>query len=154
MEDIDSAKLRIADLLDQSVVTSEDSASVTSPSHEYRIGQKRRSWDLSKMDFERLKTEFKDKKYKNIEISDLRAFIEDKLAAKSLLHRLLEEHPKVLVQDWYKDSQSRLRVKSTVEEVLHKNLPKTYAKPLFQKKCNRVFELIYEYASKGLKWAA
>jgi len=237
MEDIDSAKLRIADLLDQSVVTSEDSAFVTSPAHEYRIGQKRRSWDLSKMDFERLKTEFKYKEYKNIEITDLRAFIEDKLermihknitrtdfaqkfqqiidaynaggtstenyfddlvtfaeglkeederhvreglsedelelfdvlkkakmtkeekqkvklAAKSLLHRLLEEHPKVLVQDWYKDSQSRLRVKSTVEEVLHKNLPKSYAKPLFRKKCNRVFELIYEYASKGLKWAA
>jgi len=237
MEDIDSAKLRIADLLDQSVVTSEDSGLLTIPSHEYQVAQKRRIWDLSKMDFERLKTEFKYKEYKNIEITDLRAFIEDKLekmihknitrtdfaqkfqqiidaynagstttenyfddlvtfaealkeederhvreglsedelelfdvlkmarmtkeekqkaklAAKFLLHRLLEEHPKVLVQDWYKDSQSQLRVKSAVEEVLDKTLPKTYGKPLFQQKCNRVFELIYEYASKRLKWAA
>ena len=77
-----------------------------------------------------------------------------KLAAKSLLHRLLEEHPKVLVQDWFKDSQSRLTVKSAVEEVLDKTLPKTYARGLFRQKCDRVFELIYEYASKGVKWAA
>ena len=33
-----------------------------------------------------------------------------RLAAKSLLHRLREEKPKVLVQDWFKDSQSKSRV--------------------------------------------
>nr|SPS06223.1 protein of unknown function [Candidatus Nitrotoga fabula] len=32
-----------------------------------------------------------------------------RFAAKSLLHRLLEEHPKVLVQDWYKARKSRSR---------------------------------------------
>ena len=237
MTDIDSAKLRISDLLDQSVVTTGESLSTKTPSHEYRITQKGKTWDLSKMDFENLKSEFKFKKHKNIEITDLRAFISDKLekmidqnttrvdfaqkfqeiinaynagsssvedyyddlmnfaenlkeeeerhiresltedelelfdilkkdkmkkeekqkvrlAARSLLHRLLEEHPKVLVQDWYKDSQSQARVKAAVEEVLDKELPKTYARDLFQKKCSRVFELIYEYASKGLKWAA
>jgi type I restriction enzyme R subunit len=47
-----------------------------------------------------------------------------------------------------------LRVKAAVEEVFDNALPKTYARDLFQQKCNRVFELIYEYASKGLKWAA
>ena len=36
-----------------------------------------------------------------------------KLAAKSLLHRLLEEHPRVLVQDWYKDTQTQAVVKSS-----------------------------------------
>ena len=30
-----------------------------------------------------------------------------RLAAKSLLHRLREESPKVLVQDWFKDAQSK-----------------------------------------------
>jgi type I restriction enzyme, R subunit len=34
---------------------------------------------LSKVNFEQLKTEFKDKSYKNIEIADLRSFMEDKL---------------------------------------------------------------------------
>ena len=32
-----------------------------------------------------------------------------RLAAKSLLRRLREESPKVLVQDWFKDAQSKKR---------------------------------------------
>ena len=40
-----------------------------------------------------------------------------KLAAKTLLKRLVEEQPKVLVQDWFKDSQSQQRVRMAVEEV-------------------------------------
>jgi type I restriction enzyme R subunit len=46
-----------------------------------------------------------------------------RLAAKSLLHRLREESPKVLVQDWFRDTQSKIRVRSTVEQVLHTYLP-------------------------------
>src|SRR5712671_2233893 len=42
-----------------------------------------------------------------------------RLAAKSLLHRLREESPRVLVQYWFKDSQSKSRVRSAVENVLH-----------------------------------
>lgn len=45
-----------------------------------------------------------------------------KLAAKSLLHRLLQESPKVLVQDWYKDSQSQRTVRTAVEQVLDEHL--------------------------------
>ena len=237
MKDIDSAKLRISDLLDQSIVTAKEELFLKRPKPEYRITRKGKTWDLGKMDFERLKSEFRYKKYKNIEITDLRSFIEErlekmiqqnttrvvfsqklqeiidaynagsssvesyfddlvnfaerlkeederhireglsedelelfdvlkkdtmtkeenqnvKLAAKLLLHRLLEEHPRVLVQDWYKDSQSQAKVKSAVEEVLDNTLPKTYVKGLFQQRCNQVYELIFEYAAKGLKWAA
>ncbi len=77
-----------------------------------------------------------------------------KLAAKSLLSRLMAKQPKVLVQDWYKDDQSQRRVKSTVEEVLDHNLPNTYDRLLFKEKCDRVFDLIYNHASQGQKWAA
>jgi len=77
-----------------------------------------------------------------------------KLAAKSLLHRLLEEHPNVLVQDWYKDSQTKAVVKSTVEKVLYEKLPKSYDRVLFKNKCDNVYELIFDHASKGRKWAA
>ena len=77
-----------------------------------------------------------------------------KLAAKSLLHRLLEEHPRVLVQDWYKDTQSKEVVRSAVEKVLDENLPKSYDRDLFKKKRDNVFELIFDYASKRQKWAA
>ena len=77
-----------------------------------------------------------------------------KLAAKSLLSRLMAKQPKVLVQDWYKDDQTQRRVKSTVEEVLDHNLPRTYDRLLFKEKCDRVFDLIYNHASQGQKWAA
>ena len=70
------------------------------------------------------------------------------------MHRLLEEHPNVLVQDWYKDSQTQAIVKSAVEEVLHENLPESYDRVLFKKKCDNVYELIFDYASKERKWAA
>jgi type I restriction enzyme R subunit len=70
------------------------------------------------------------------------------------LKRLIEEQPKVLVQDWFKDSQSQVRVKTAIEEVLDKDLPVTYEKDLFKEKSQRLYELVYEYASKGLKWAA
>ncbi len=77
-----------------------------------------------------------------------------KLAAKSLLHRLREETPKVLVQDWFKDSQSKERVKSTVERVLHEHLPESYNRVVFTEKCNNVFDLMLNYAGQGLKWVA
>ena len=76
-----------------------------------------------------------------------------RLAAKSLLHRLLEEHPRVLVQDWYKDGQSKRKVLSAVEEVLHTNLPESYDRVLFKEKCDNVFYLMLDYASHGRKWA-
>jgi len=77
-----------------------------------------------------------------------------KLAAKSLLRRLLEESPRVLVQDWYKDGQTKRQVKSAVEEVLNRHLPETYDRVLFKQKCDNVVELMVNYASQGLKWAA
>ena len=77
-----------------------------------------------------------------------------KLAAKSLLHRLLQEHPKVLIQDWFKDSQSQKAVRSAVEKVLDENLPETYDRVMFKEKCDNLFELILDYASSGRKWAA
>jgi type I restriction enzyme R subunit len=66
----------------------------------------------------------------------------------------LEEQPKVLVQDWFKDSQTKRRVLSAVEEVLHEHLPDTYDRVLFKEKCDSVFDLMLTYASQGVKWAA
>ncbi|MBW2561772.1 MAG: type I restriction endonuclease subunit R, partial [Deltaproteobacteria bacterium] len=235
--DIDEVKQKVADLLDQSIVTSNSSMFISEPRPEYQIIQKGKVLNLSKIDFDKLKEEFKDKEYKHIEIASLREFIEKKLeqmlkenctrtnfaerlqeiinrynaggmttenyfdelvkyteglkeederhtregltndelelfdilkkdkmtqaedikvknAAKHLLKRLIEEQPKVLVQDWYKDSQSQLRVRTAVEEVMDQDLPDTYGKFLFKEKSAKIFELIYEYSSKGVKWAA
>ena len=217
--DVDKASIRAGALLDESlVVNNAEGFTVREHEAEYQIIQKGRTWDLSKINFDKLKEEFGETKYKNIEIADLRAFIEDKLekmmnanatridfaqrlqeivdnynaggtstenyyedlvrftqemkdederhvregltedelelfdmlkkdkmteaetqkaklAAKSLLHRLLQEHPKVLVQDWFKDSQSQKAVRSAVEKVLDENLPETYDRVMFKEKC-------------------
>ncbi len=234
--DIDAVALRVGELLDESLVV-DQSAGLKDDASQFRIAQSGKTWDLSKIDFEKLKEEFKCTPHKNIEIADLRAFIQKKLeqmmkenatrtdfatrlqgiidrynsgssaadnyfdelmrfakdlkseserhiregltgdelelfdlikkakmtqeetqkvrlAAKALLHRLLEEQPKVLIQDWFKDGQSRTRVRSAVEAVLDDKLPQTYDRALFTEKCNSVFDTMLNYASQGVKWAA
>jgi type I restriction enzyme, R subunit len=234
--DIDAVALRVGELLDESIVV-DDSTIDGWESRRFSIARSGKTWDLSKIDFDKLKEDFKTATHKNIEIADLRGFIQKKLeqmlkenatrtdlatrlqgiidrynsgsssaddyfkelmqfaaemkaeserhireglsedelelfdlikkdkmtrdetqkvrlAAKSLLHRLREETPKVLVQDWFKDGQSKLRVRSAVENVLHTHLPESYDRVVFMEKCNNVFEQMLNYASQGLKWAA
>jgi len=237
-KNIDAISLKIAELLDQSVVVNDAEAfKARQYSAEYQIIQKGKTWDLSKINFDKLREEFKQATYKNIEIADLRAFLQHKLdlmlqqnatrtdfaqrlqqiidaynaggsstensfeelmkftedlraeeerhireglsedelelfdllkkdkmtqdetqkvrlAAKSLLHRLLDEHPKVLVQDWYKDTQTQKQVRSAVEQVLDRDLPESYDRVLFRQKCDNVFFLMLDYASHGRRWAA
>jgi type I restriction enzyme R subunit len=236
--DIDVVTRRIDELLDESVVVDNAEAFHQQESQgSYQIVRKGRTWDLSKIDFDKLREEFKQTAYKNIEIADLRGFLERKvaqmlavnrtrsdfaqrlqeiidrynsggsatedyheelmrylealsaeeerhtqeglnedelelfdllkkdnmtqdetqkvkLAAKSLLLRLLEGQPKVLVQDWFKDGQTKRVVRTTVEQVLNSNLPDSYDRVIFKEKCDNVFELIMDYASDGRKWAA
>ena len=236
--DIDTISLRIGELLDESVVVENTQKfGVAQDRAEFQIVQKGKTWDLSKINFDKLREDFGTTSYKNIEIADLRAFIarklelmmaqnatrtdfaqrlqqiidtynaggaanesyfeellkftremkeederaaregltEDelelfdllkkekmtkaeeqkvKLAAKTLLHRLREEQPKVLVQDWFKDTQTQFRVRDAVEQVLHKQLPDSYNRVLFKKKCDAVFETMLNYAAQGQKWAA
>ena len=236
--DIDAISQKIAELLDESVVVDNaEKFAVKEHQAEYKIVQKGKVWDLSKLNFDKLREEFKDVKYKNIEIAEMRAFIEDKLqkmmeqnhtrvdfaqklqeiideynaggsstenyfedlmkfaeemkgederhvregltedelelydtlrkdkltkaeeqkvklAAKHLITRLLEEHPKVLVQDWWKDGQTQRIVKAAVEKVLDTDLPDTYDRILFKEKSDNVFNLIVDFAAQGKKWVA
>ena len=77
-----------------------------------------------------------------------------KLAARRLLRRLVEEQPKVLVQDWFRDQQTQKTVRSEIERVLDEGLPESYERALFKQKCDNVFELVLDYANRGRKWAA
>jgi type I restriction enzyme, R subunit len=188
-KDIDAVALRVSELLDESLVV-DDAGGPENAASKFRITQSGKIWDLSTIDFDKLKEDFQQAKHKNIEIADLRAFIQRKLdqmlkangartefatrlqgiidtynagsssadnyfdelvkftrnlkeeserhiregltedelelfdllkkdkmtreetqkvrlAARALLHRLREESPKVLVQDWFKDVQSK-----------------------------------------------
>ena len=58
-----------------------------------------------------------------------------------------------MVEDWYKDSQTQAIMRSAVEKVLDKTLPNSYDKKLFQSKRDNVYDLIYEYSVRHLKWA-
>jgi type I restriction enzyme R subunit len=236
--DVEAAVQRLGELLDESVVV--DNAEAFKAKQfdaEYRIVQRGRSWDLSQVDVVKLREEFKQAPYKNIQIADLRAFLEHKLAemlaqnttrtdfaqrlqkvidaynagatatenyydeltayaeglkaeaerhiregltedelelfdllkkdqmtqdetqrvklaAKRLLKRLVEEHPKVLVQDWFKDNQTQRQVRSEIERVLDEGLPESFERALFKQKCDNVFDLVVDYASRRRKWAA
>ncbi len=235
--DIDKVSIRIGELLDESIIVENTDKFITGDHKpEFRIIAKGKKWDLSKIDFEKLREDFKTAHYKNIEITDLRAFVQNKLeqmlqqnvtrtdfaqrlqqiidtynaggttnenyfeelvkytqdmqaeferaaregmtedelelfdllkkdtmtkeeekkvklAAKALLKRLKEGQPKVLVQDWFKDNQSQLRVRTTVERILDEKLPESYTRVLFKKKCDAVFDAMLNYASHGQKWA-
>ncbi|MGM0563573.1 MAG: type I restriction endonuclease subunit R [Pseudomonadota bacterium] len=238
-QDIDSATRKINELLDESLIVDDQKFDqVKQTPANWKIEQKGRDWDLSKVDFDKLKEDFKQAKYKNIEIADLRAFLEKKLqdmlnqnrtrrdfaerlqeiidnynagsssadesyaqlmeemaalkeeesrhvrkgltedeleiydllckakmtkaeekkvrlAARALLKRLTEERPKVLVQDWYKDMQTRLAVRDEVGAVLDEHLPEeSYDKELFIQKRDRVFELTLDLAINHQRWAA
>ncbi|NUM47059.1 MAG: type I restriction endonuclease subunit R, partial [Anaerolineales bacterium] len=234
--DLSTAALRITALLDESVVATDKPDGIQDEKAAYQIIQTGKQWDLSKLNVEKLKAEFVEKPYKHLEIADLRAFLEHKLAqllkenvtrtdfaerlqriidqynaggsateqyfedlmnygrdlseeaerhireglspaelelfdllkkekmtqaeeiavknaARALLKRLKEETPKVLVQDWYQDTQSQHRVKDAVEEVLHRELPQSYDRSIFKKVCDVVYQVIFESAFQGLGWA-
>jgi len=53
-----------------------------------------------------------------------------------------------------KDTQTQKVVRSAVEQVLDSNLPDSYDRILFKEKCDNVFEMMLDYASRGQKWAA
>lgn len=236
--DIDDISLKVSELLDESVVVNNaEEFKVREHQAHYRIVQKGKTLDLSKIDFEKLREEFKQAQYKNIEIADLRAFIETKLqqmleqnrtrvdfaerlqaiidkynsgssssenyydeltkfmqalktederhireglnedelelydllkkdkltkaedqrvklAAKDLIIRLVQGHPKVLVQDWWKDGQTQRAVKDAIEQVLDKDLPASYDRLTFKEKCDNVYALVVEFAVNRKKWAA
>ena len=72
---------RLGDLLDESVVV--DNAEAFKAKQfdaEYKIVQRGRSWDLSQVNVDQLREEFNQAPFKNIQIADLRAFLEHKLA--------------------------------------------------------------------------
>ncbi len=230
--DLDTAKRRISALLDESIVADDEGMHGKTAAAEPKYGIK--AWkqiDLSKLDVEKLREQYKEATYKNIEIADLRAFIDAKLqqllsqnvtrssfaqrlqeiidrynagglrnedsfdelvsfveqlqaeqsrhiregltetelelydllhkdsltkdeeqrvklAAKSLLKRLHEERPTVLVNDWHKDTQTRLQVQSAIEKVLHENLPMSYDRTTYKTKCDVLYNHFYAMAAQ------
>lgn len=238
---IERAEQRVSELLDQSVLTTDDGKMIYQDipaESRYKIKGYKRELNLANLNVDKLRLEFPEKKHKNIEIADLRAFISDKLekmlqenatrtpflerfqaiidkynsggsmtedyfgdlmdfvealkeedarhielgltqdelelfdlirrdkltkkqeqdvknAAKHLLKRLKEEKPKVLVQDWFRDSETKERVKNAIEEVLDMDLPqKPYGRKEFAETSSKIFDHVFIQASHGKGWVA
>lgn len=243
-QNIDVARARLAELLDESVqiVRDQPSLSLNDPPAVYQVNAPIQVsttlnlGNLAEVNFEKLRANFKQANYKNLEITNLRAFLDQKLnkmmeqnrsrihfaqkfqeiidtynaggsstenyfedlvnfaeglkdederhvreeltpeelelfdilrkekltaaeeqkvklAAKQLLERLIASHPKVLVLDWYKDSQTQRKVKSVIEDVLDENLPESYDRKTYNSKCDAVFNLVLDYSEQHKKWA-
>lgn len=71
-EKLEAAQQKINALLDESIVTSDDAK-------KYTINEKGKELDLSKINIEELKANFKQTAYKNMAIANLRQYIEEKL---------------------------------------------------------------------------
>ena len=55
-----------------------------------------------------------------------------------------------LVLDWRKKQQARAEVRLTVEQALDSGLPESYSSTLYQRKCEEVFQHIYDsYFGQG-----
>ena len=76
-----------------------------------------------------------------------------KLAAKSLLKRLKEERPTVLINNWHHDTQTRLQVKDAIEKVLDNYLPASYDQSMYKTKCDATFNHFYTLATQNGKRA-
>ncbi|SHL69538.1 type I restriction endonuclease subunit R [Fibrobacter sp. UWH4] len=79
------------------------------------------------------------------------------LTAKALFKKMQENRQKILVVDWYKDEQTRAKVKSTIEEVLDApkppHLPDCYDIDLFNVKSNLLLNHFIDMAVQGYGWA-
>lgn len=77
-----------------------------------------------------------------------------KLAAKNLFKKLTTEKAELLVVDWYKDDQPRLKVKSAIEYALNEDLPLCYDKDSFEAKTNLLLNHFIDMAIQGYGWIA
>jgi len=70
-----------------------------------------------------------------------------KKVARDLLETLKRE---TLVLDWRKRQQARAHVRTTIERVLDSDLPQSYTPDLYEKKCEVVYQHVYDsYAGQG-----
>ena len=79
---------------------------------------------------------------------------EVKLAAKTLIPKLKEASPKLLLRDWYRDPQNTERVRSKISDVLNDILPESYDRQIFREKCEATMRLVTDLAKTERKWAA
>ena len=77
-----------------------------------------------------------------------------KLGAKNLYKKLTTEREELLVVDWYKDENTKLKVKTAIEESLNKDLPESYDKVTFSSKITLLLNHFVDMAVQAYGWIA
>ena len=77
-----------------------------------------------------------------------------KLAAKNLYKKLTTERENLLVVDWYKAEQPKLKVKHAIEDSLNNDLPESYDKEIFNSKINLLLNHFIDMAVQAYGWIA
>lgn len=118
-QDLEESGASVSDLLDRSVVVNEDTVKTVKDFKEsYSLihGQK---WDLSTVDFDKLKEQFKETKHKNIAIADMRAFLE-----KKIIQMLKQNGGRINFAERYQQMVDRYNSGATATEQLFDELQK------------------------------
>ena len=77
-----------------------------------------------------------------------------KLAAKELYKTLCDMRKELFIVDWQNDPKPQERVKKTIIDSLHQNLPDSYDREIFTLKSSIVFNHIMDQAKTGYAWVA
>ncbi len=72
-----------------------------------------------------------------------------KLAAQTLLKKLKTDKPKVMINDWHKDTQTKTVVQSAIKRVLNDELPESYDREIYSMKCDIIFNHFLQLAQVG-----
>lgn len=75
-----------------------------------------------------------------------------KLASKNLYKKLTTNRDELLVVDWYKDEQTKERVKTAISDSLDVDLPESYDKEVFNSKTNLLLSIFIDKAVQGISF--
>ena len=73
-----------------------------------------------------------------------------KLAAKHLFQKLTKERKKLFIIDWYKEEQSKEKVREAISSTLDEELPLSYDKEIFNAKANLILSLLIDKFVQGI----
>lgn len=74
---------------------------------------------------------------------------EVKLAAHTLLEKIMDSKNRIFIQEWHKEKASQEKVKQEIRNILNETLPASYDREIFTRKTDIIFHHFFELAVSG-----
>lgn len=74
---------------------------------------------------------------------------EVKLAAHTLLEKVMDSKNRIFLPEWHKEKASQEKVKHEIQKILNETLPQSYDRDIFTKKTDIIFQHFFELAVSG-----